>query len=275
MALNYITEINKFYDWLETNPVSDSSIVLWHALMHINNKCGWKNEFTVAISTLELKTGLSKSSILRSRNNLAQAGRINFKTRSGQQSAIYSMIAFHGGAQSETQTATQTVTQSGAQPVTQTVPINKLNKTKLNNSLPGDKSPAPKKQKEKNLYWKEFVDTFEQFYIKNFADKFMYMGKDWSAMDKVYKFLKKRAELKKTEWTKEYMTGAFEYFLKCAFEKDEWLKNNFTIPNMLSQFNQIVNSNVNSKINGNKNSGHTSSAGVRSLVTEEGGFGRL
>jgi hypothetical protein len=124
--VNYIKEINTFYDWLETNPVSDSSIVLWHALMNINNKCGWKVEFAVAISSIQNKTGLSKSSILRARNILQQAGRINFKSRTGQQSSMYSLIAFH----TDTQSGTQSGTQSDTQTVTQTDTILKLNETK-------------------------------------------------------------------------------------------------------------------------------------------------
>jgi hypothetical protein len=92
--MNYLTEIKLFYDWLETNSISDSGIVLWHALMHVNNKAGWITEFAVAISTLETKTGLKKGAILRARQRLQQAGRIDFKSRAGQQSAIYKIIPF-------------------------------------------------------------------------------------------------------------------------------------------------------------------------------------
>lgn len=152
--MNYILEINAFYDWLETNKVSDSSIVLWHALMHINNKCGWKREFAVAISTIENKTGMSKSSILRSRNALAQAGRIVFRSREGQQSAVYSLIAFHGGAQSDTQTVTQTVTQSD----TQTVPIPKLNETKLNETKVVEAGASPPVVKKEKFSYEKFTD---------------------------------------------------------------------------------------------------------------------
>lgn len=145
--MNYILEINAFYDWLETNPISDSSIVLWHAIMHINNKTGWKQEFAVAISSIQNKTGLSKSSILRARNTLQQAGRISFNSRNGQQCAIYSIIAFHTDTQSDTQTVTQTVTQSG----TQTVPIPKLKETKLNikqeEGISAKAEPPPKNKK--------------------------------------------------------------------------------------------------------------------------------
>lgn len=133
--MNYIKEINSFYDWLELNSVSDSVITLWHAMMHINNKSGWKVEFTVAISTLQVKTSLSKSSIIRARNVLKQLGRLDFKERKGNQSCIYKVIAFHGDTQNETQPETQFVTQADTQAVTQADTINKLNYTKLNSSI--------------------------------------------------------------------------------------------------------------------------------------------
>lgn len=93
--MNYIREINAFYDWLETNSISDSAIGLWHALMHINNKSGWVTEFAVALSTLETKTGLKKDAIIRARLRLQQAHRIDFKSRTGQLSAVYRIFFFN------------------------------------------------------------------------------------------------------------------------------------------------------------------------------------
>jgi hypothetical protein len=103
--MNYVREINLFYDFLETNTVPDSGIVLWHALMHINNKTGWVPEFAVAISTLSTKTGLKKDAIIRARHRLQQAGRLDFTSRTGQQSAVYRIIPFESFI--PTQTATQ------------------------------------------------------------------------------------------------------------------------------------------------------------------------
>ncbi|MEA1848980.1 hypothetical protein U9K52_08670 [Chryseobacterium sp. MHB01] len=147
--MNYIKEINSFYDWLETNSVSDSVITLWHGLMHINNKTGWKVEFTVAISTLQVKTGLSSASIKRSRNVLAQLGRIKWKSRNGNLSSVYEMIPFaaHSEPQYEPQSEPQSepqfepqfepqsVPQTVPQSEPQSVPINKLNYTKQNNNI--------------------------------------------------------------------------------------------------------------------------------------------
>ena len=141
--MNYITEINRFYDWLETNEISDSAIALWHALMHINNKCGWTEEFTVAMLTLQNKTRLSKSSIIRARKILVDKKRIYCIEQTGQRSPIYRIVPFHRDTQTDiemaimeksvvhpdTQTGTQlrkkrqVVVQGG----TQTVTDNKLN----------------------------------------------------------------------------------------------------------------------------------------------------
>jgi DnaD/phage-associated family protein len=140
--MNYLKEINAFYDWLETNSISDSSIVLWHALMHINNKTGWVTEFAVTISTLETKTGLRKSAIMRARQRLQQMGRIDFRSRNGQMSALYKIIYFdteestqnNCGSLRDTNRNTNRNT-NRTQSETQTGSITKLNKTKLNNNV--------------------------------------------------------------------------------------------------------------------------------------------
>lgn len=89
--MNYIREINAFYDWLETNELSVSAISLWYALMHINNKTGWKNEFTVALSVLSIKSGLSSRAVTNARKELTEKGRIKWESRNGNQAAQYSI----------------------------------------------------------------------------------------------------------------------------------------------------------------------------------------
>lgn len=188
--MNYIKEVNSFYDWLETNSISYSAINLWHALININNKASnnaeWKKEFTVAISTLSVKTSLSKTSIIRARNQLKQFGRIDFKERKGNQSAIYSVVAFHTG----TQSATQTDTQSATQCVTQSATINKLNKTKLNKKENIKEKPirfSPPTIEEVETFCRERVNKID---ANLFIDHYQSQGwvlsngqkmKDWKA----------------------------------------------------------------------------------------------
>ena len=133
--MNYILETNAFYDWLETNPLSANAINVWHALMSVSNKTYWKEDFTVAISVLELKTGLSKKSIERGRTELAKRKRLTWKKRSGNQSAEYTLISFVEeesleDAQVDAQVDAQPDAQVVVQTVSQPVAINKLNQTK-------------------------------------------------------------------------------------------------------------------------------------------------
>jgi len=97
--MNYIREINAFYDWLETNELSVSAISLWYALMHINNKTGWKNEFTVALSVLSIKSGLSPRAVTNARKELAEKGRIKWESRNGNQAAQYTVNSLVGELQ--------------------------------------------------------------------------------------------------------------------------------------------------------------------------------
>ncbi|MBD8013859.1 DnaD domain protein [Planococcus wigleyi] len=90
--MNYIKLLNSFYDRLETNPLSTSAIALWHALVHVNNKAGWCKEFSVAISVLRVKSGLSEKSVTNARNELKQKGYLDFRSRKGNQSALYQLI---------------------------------------------------------------------------------------------------------------------------------------------------------------------------------------
>ena len=91
MDVNYIREINAFYNELEIKPLSSSAIALWHALLHLNNRCGWKDSFSVPVGTLSLKSGLSDRSVLNARNELKTKGYLVFQSREGNRSAVYQL----------------------------------------------------------------------------------------------------------------------------------------------------------------------------------------
>ena len=140
--MNYIAEIKAFYDRLELNPLPSPAIALWHALMSIANKTGWQQEFTAAVSILVLKSGLNAQAIKRARNRLEQDGYITWRSRGGNQSAIYHINSLvvqnceKNVPQYEPQSEPQTVPQT----VPQSVPINKhkhkLNETETKKDIP-------------------------------------------------------------------------------------------------------------------------------------------
>lgn len=93
--MNYIIEINAFYEWLDTHSLSRSAVTLWYALMHINNKTHWQKSFTVAISTLQLKARLTRVELFKARAELIEAGLITCTPREKQKSARYSILPFY------------------------------------------------------------------------------------------------------------------------------------------------------------------------------------
>lgn len=146
--MNYIKEINLFYDWLLYNPLPTGAIALWHALMSINNKAGWADEFTVANLVLQSLTGLSRQGLDKARNMLIQKGLIQYKKGTSNQAGKYKMIKFDSQKVGTVVDTTEDkdnfeckkvgtgVDTVGAQQESQeghsSSTLNKLNKTKLN-----------------------------------------------------------------------------------------------------------------------------------------------
>lgn len=100
--MNYISEINSFYDWLIFNCLPADAQVLWHVLLYINNKCAinindkwyWRVEFTVPNSTLISLAGFSQSQLDRMRKVLIKSGRIIYIKGKRNQCGKYKIIPF-------------------------------------------------------------------------------------------------------------------------------------------------------------------------------------
>lgn len=116
--MNYIAEINSFWDSIILNPLSTGQVALWFGLMHINNKCNWTEWFTVSNQVLSIHTGLSRSGILKARNELKQRGLIDFRER-GTKATSYKMVTISNSTQDGTQNSGEVSTQNGKQDGTQ------------------------------------------------------------------------------------------------------------------------------------------------------------
>lgn len=134
--MNYLAEINAFYDLQEINRLSPGQSCVWFALMETNNKCGWKEWFTVSSQVLEIKTGLSRKAVYDARNKLKQLGYIDFKQNATRAASYKMMSLLSQTTRRTTQAATQVTTQGTTQVTTQettqaATPLNKLKETKL------------------------------------------------------------------------------------------------------------------------------------------------
>lgn len=117
--MNYIKEINAFYDRQEQSPLSGAAVALWYALMHINNKTRWKNTFTSPSSVLRNKAGLDLSSFKRARTQLEKQGYIEVVSQGKGLAPIYKMCSLLVEMEVENQPGDELVHQPPTQQVDQ------------------------------------------------------------------------------------------------------------------------------------------------------------
>lgn len=113
--MNYISLINSFWDSAITNPLSTGQVLLYLALLHVCNRNNWTEWFQVPNQVLSVLTGLSRSGILKARNELKQKGMIEFRER-GTKATVYKIIAESKqvSAQDGVQNGTQISKQDGS-----------------------------------------------------------------------------------------------------------------------------------------------------------------
>lgn len=92
--MNYMFEVNHFYSWLATHPLSPHAQALWNLLMSIDNKAGWPEEFAVPTVSLAALLCVSRTQLTRCRKELVEAGRILHFRQKGGRPAIYCFLGF-------------------------------------------------------------------------------------------------------------------------------------------------------------------------------------
>lgn len=93
--MNYIEQLNSFYDLQEQHPISIKAFCLYHHLLHINNKLFWRERFVLPNSRLVNLTGLDIRTFDRVRNELIQKGLIEYKKGKGSQAGEYKIVKLY------------------------------------------------------------------------------------------------------------------------------------------------------------------------------------
>lgn len=104
--MNYIALINSFWDSAILSPLSTGQVSLYMALLHINNRSNWIEWFTAPNQVLSVLTGLSRSGILKARNELKQRGLIDFRER-GTKATVYKITTMSNSTQDSNQNGNQ------------------------------------------------------------------------------------------------------------------------------------------------------------------------
>ena len=203
--MNYLKQVLALNQLQLRDPLSKGQYMLFHALLNVNNDCGWIEWFEVASIRLELFSQMSREGVQKARKELIERGLIEFKsngTRAGSyrlkklyedSTQTSTQVSTQDSTQNSTQTnaeiedlstplptrlekntqmSTQDSTQSSTQGSTQdSTPLNKQNKTKLNKSKLNSCSSYTEmsdKNSSDNDDNKTTENVFE-FYQKNFG----------------------------------------------------------------------------------------------------------
>lgn len=78
--MNYIEQLNYFYDLLQGNRLSNNAQLLYHTLLMINNKCSWIEWFQRTNVSLCSLIGIGEKALVNARNELKQVNLIDFAT---------------------------------------------------------------------------------------------------------------------------------------------------------------------------------------------------
>lgn len=271
--MNYLKLITQFWQLRRSKRITSLQADLYYYLIQECNERGWENPFQCSNKLICASIPISEPSLIDARNRLQQLGLIEFENgKRNEFSPVYELFYLKGNLNNLSRNRTGSLVEpldeaemKGEQYIDKHKL--KLNKTKLS-SFSGERSPEPnyknsnsplntkeekkkssakKRKEETNPLWKPFIACFDEWYKERYGNAYIFRGVDMKCMKEIFGFLKQRAELKKAAFTEENLLAAFSYFLQKAWNKDEWIRNNFSLSNLLLQFNQIVNSHGNSK----------------------------
>lgn len=154
--MSYIDLINSFWDSATTNPLSTGQVSLYFALLHVCNRSNWIEWFAAPNQVLSVLTGLSRSGILKARNELKQRGLIDFKER-GTKATTYCLCLLiakstQDGVQKSTRNGVQDSVRNGVQKgsTLKDIDLDQDIKKSMSNDIP-----------EKSLEPKFLVESFE------------------------------------------------------------------------------------------------------------------
>lgn len=214
--MNYLKQVNTFFELLIANPLSANAQCLYFNLLNINNRCNWSEEFTTANSTLMGFTNLNKQALYRARNELIQKKYIDFKKGVNQnQSGKYKIFEFVTADDTAHDTADDTPNDTPNNTADDT--NNKLNKTKQKQT---------KHIKKKEI--KKETD-FDKLINENFSDE--------KLKTTVYDFIKMRKAINKPLTTRG-LELMIEKLYKLSKNIDEQIQilNNSIMNNWLGIF---------------------------------------
>ena len=238
--MNYIEQIKGFWRLHEQEEFSSNEIALYFYLLEVNNITSWIPSFKRNNSKIEVDLGMSYTVLRNSRNRLKQSGALDFKTTNGSPNTSYTLTTFVKKAEVRAEVRAEVGAEVGAQVGSRLGHTkDKLKpKLKLNNISSVAKAPE---EKEPTKFWKSFVDIWFRRYDEVTGAKPTFNPAAAKNLKSIIQRLEKMYFDKNTEhWEEVKALITFNKFIDNAL-RDDWLKSNFLLTNLSTQFDKIIN----------------------------------
>ena len=121
--MNYLKQMLALNQLQLRDPLSKGQYMLFHALLNVNNDCGWIEWFEVASIRLELFTQMSREGVQKARKELIERGLIEFKSNGTRAGSYRLKKLYEDSTQGSTQGSTQDSTQISTQKNTEIEPL--------------------------------------------------------------------------------------------------------------------------------------------------------
>ena len=121
--MNYLKQMLALNQLQLRDPLSKGQYMLFHALLNVNNDCGWIEWFEVASIRLELFTQMSREGVQKARRELIERGLIEFKSNGTRAGSYRLKKLYEDSTQGSTQDSTQDSTQISTQKNTEIEPL--------------------------------------------------------------------------------------------------------------------------------------------------------
>lgn len=200
--INYISEMNSFEQWLESNYLPASAQLLWYKLFHLFNRCGWMEWISIdnlrLMSKIEVKR---EATFFEVRKSLVDANLIKYQKGRKGVPGKYKMLYL--SLQSEKQYSTNSVCDSVCNDVGNSVCNNVCNAVgdavgnAVCNTVDITKRKQNKTKQLKKIDKKE-IDPFVEF-----------AGENAKLLEALIDFEKMRVKIKKplTDKAKQLLVG--------------------------------------------------------------------
>lgn len=200
--MNYIKQILAFQDLVEIEGLTTGQIALWHALINVNNKCGWREWFSVASAKLEIGSGLSSAGVRKVRKSLKDLGIIDYQTQ-GAQATKYHLTDLTELGTTEPSSGYSSGIGSGSSST-----LYKLNKTKRNSNIniitPPTENDEPVALENLSQFYQENIGPINPVMYENLQDSlqdFTEQGTKSAEAEEIIKLaISKSVENNKRSW---------------------------------------------------------------------------